>query len=79
RVLQELMDRNQPPQAAGQEVKLFYASQVGTSPPAFALVSNRPDAVPESYQRYLINGFRAAWQFTGAPIRLKLRRKRSRG
>jgi GTP-binding protein len=78
RVLQDLMSRNQPPQAAGQEVKLFYASQVGTAPPTFALVSNRPDAVPESYQRYLINGFREAWQFTGAPLRLKLRRKRGR-
>jgi predicted GTPase len=27
--------------------------------------------VAESYQRYLINGFREAWGFKGAPVRLK--------
>lgn len=78
RVLQALVARQQPPQQAGQEVKLYYASQVGTRPPTFAIVSNRPDAVPDTYRRYLERGFREAWGFTGAPIRMKLRRKRGR-
>lgn len=71
RVLEELIDRNAPPQATGHEVKLLYASQIGTAPPAFAIVSNRPDDVAESYVRYLLNGFRAAWSFLGSPVRLK--------
>ena len=71
RVLGDLVGRQQPPQKPGEEVKLLYASQIGTSPPAFAIVSNRPDDVPESYQRYLLHGFRDAWEFTGAPVRLK--------
>jgi GTP-binding protein len=75
RVLEELVQRQQPPQKAGEEVKLLYASQIGTSPPAFAIVSNRPDDVAESYQRYLIHGFRSAWAFTGAPLRLKFSRR----
>ena len=70
-VLEQLVQRQQPPQQAGEEVKLLYASQIGTTPPAFAIVSNRPDDVPESYQRYLLHGFRSAWGFTGAPVRLK--------
>jgi GTP-binding protein len=70
-VLESLVQRQQPPQQAGEEVKLLYASQIGTTPPAFAIVSNRPDDVPESYQRYLLHGFRNAWGFTGAPVRLK--------
>jgi GTP-binding protein len=70
-VLGQLVQRQQPPQQAGEEVKLLYASQIGTTPPAFAIVSNRPDDVPESYQRYLLHGFRSAWGFTGAPVRLK--------
>jgi GTP-binding protein len=69
-VLEELVQRQQPPQQTGEEVKLLYASQIGTTPPAFAIVSNRPDDVPESYQRYLLHGFRNAWGFTGAPVRL---------
>ncbi len=71
RVLQALLERNAPPQAPGEEVKLLYASQVGTRPPAIAIVSNRPDDVPESYQRYLHHGFREAFGFLGAPLRLK--------
>jgi len=75
RVLEDLIQRQQPPQKAGEEVKLLYGSQIGTSPPAFAIVSNRPDDVAESYQRYLIHGFRSAWAFTGAPLRLKFSRR----
>jgi len=71
RVLQELMARNAPPQEPGEEVKLLYASQIGVRPPTIAIVSNRPDDVAESYQRYLQNGFRAAWGFEGAPLRLR--------
>jgi len=71
RVLEELVQRAAPPQKPGEEVKLLYASQIGTAPPAFAIVSNRPDEVAESYQRYLVHGFRAAWSFAGSPVRLK--------
>ncbi len=76
RVLEALVDRQQPPQPVGESVRLFYASQIGTAPPRFAIVSNRPEAIPESYTRYLVNGFREAWAFTGAPLNIKLRRKR---
>lgn len=78
RVLQALVSRNQPPQQSGQEVKLLYGSQVGTCPPTFAIVANRPDAVPVSYVRYLEHGFREAWDFEGVPMRIRLRRRRGR-
>ena len=78
RVLEELVDRNMPPQSPGDEVKLLYATQVATAPPAFAVFCNRPESVPESYQRYLVHGFRQAWGFKGSPIRLKLRRRSGR-
>jgi GTP-binding protein len=79
RVLEELVGRQQPPQPVGESVRLLYASQIGTAPPRFAIVSNRPEAIPESYTRYLVNGFREAWAFTGAPLDIKLRRRRGRG
>ncbi len=78
RVLEELVQRQQPPQPVGESVRLFYATQVGTAPPRFAVVANRPDAIPESYARYLHNGFRKAWEFTGAPLTIKFRSKRGR-
>jgi GTP-binding protein len=71
KVLAALQERSAPPQKPGAEVRLLYASQIGTAPPTFAIVSNRPDDVPESYQRYLAHGFRAQWPFAGSPLRLK--------
>jgi GTP-binding protein len=78
RVLNTLVERQQPPQPVGESVRLLYASQIGTGPPRFAVVSNRPDAISESYARYLVRGFRDAWAFTGAPLDLRFRRKRGR-
>jgi GTP-binding protein len=73
--LQELLARRQPPQAAGREVKLNYATQVETAPPTIAVFGNNPDLVQEHYVRYLHNGFRESWRFTGNPLRILLRRK----
>jgi GTP-binding protein len=79
--IEELVTRLQPPQVSGAEVKLLYGSQVGTAPPTFAIVSSRPDKIPESYRRYLVNGLREKFGFKGSPIRLRFtarKRERSR-
>ncbi len=76
--LQELLARRQPPQAAGHEVKLNFATQVHTSPPGIVVLGNHPDLVQEHYIRYLHNGFREKWGFTGNPLRVLMRRKGGR-
>jgi GTP-binding protein len=76
RVMTALIDRQQPPQPVGESVRLLYATQINTAPPRFAIISSRPEAIPESYTRYLLNGFREAWSFTGAPVTIKFRRRR---
>ena len=73
--LEELVARRQPPQASGRDVRLMYATQVDVAPPTFAVFGNHPDLVQEHYVRYLHNGFREAWGFTGNPVRIVLRRK----
>lgn len=73
--LEALIARRQPPQAAGREVKLLYATQVEIAPPTFAVFGNHPELVEEHYVRYLHNGFREAWGFTGSPLRILLRRR----
>ncbi len=76
--LGELLARRQPPQAAGREVKLNYATQVETAPPAIAVFGNHPELVQEHYVRYLHNGFREKWGFHGNPLRILMRRKGGR-
>jgi len=73
--LEALVARRQPPQAAGREIKLNYATQVETAPPTIAVFGNNPDLLQEHYIRYLHNGFREAWGFTGSPLRVVMRRK----
>jgi len=77
--LAELLARRQPSQAAGREVKLNYATQVSVQPPTIAVFGNHPDLVEEHYVRFLHNGFRDSWQFTGNPLRVLLRRKSGGG
>ena len=39
----------------------------------FVVMTSHPDAVPESYSRYLVNGLRSDFDMPGTPIRLFLR------
>lgn len=75
-VLAELTRRQPPPHHRGRPVKLKYGTQVTTAPPTFALFANYPKEVPDHYIRYLMNGFRERWSFTGVPVRLRLRGSR---
>jgi GTP-binding protein len=59
-----------PPAVSGRRLKLKYMTQVKARPPAFMISCTRPDALPESYVRYLTNGLRADFQMPGVPIRI---------
>ena len=73
--LEALVARRQPPQAAGHEIKLRYATQVAVQPPTIAVFGNNPELVQEHYVRYLHNGYRAAHGWHGAPLRIVMKRK----
>jgi len=75
-VLERLVQRQPPPHFRGRKVKVKYATQVSIAPPTFTVFTNYPKAIPDHYIRYLHNGFREAWTFMGAPIRLRLRSSR---
>ncbi len=67
-------ERNPPPLAAGRRLRLRYITQVNIRPPTFALFASKPQEIPDSYRRYLVNGLREAFDLPGTPIRLMLRR-----
>jgi GTPase len=73
RFLEETLERHPPPAVHGRRVRIRYMTQVKTRPPAFALFGNQLDALPQSYQRYLQNGLRDAFDLKGTPIRFSLR------
>ncbi len=68
--------RNPPPLAHGKQVKFFYATQIGSGPPRFALFVNFPEGITAGYERYLKHQLRAALGLEYAPIRLVIRGRR---
>jgi GTPase len=58
---------------ARQQVKIYYLTQAGVSPPTFVLFTNRKVKLHFSYQRFLENQLRKAFGFVGSPIWIKNR------
>jgi GTPase len=76
-LLEALQDEHPAPIAGGHRVKLYYVAQVAYAPPTFVIQSNRPEAVGESYRRYVENRFRQAFGLE-VPMRLVFRERKRR-
>ena len=61
--------------AGGSPFKIFYATQTGINPPAFAIFCNNPHKLNSHYRRYLENKFREIFDFRGTPIILNFRKR----
>ncbi len=73
RWFERALEANPPPAPGGKRIKLRYVTQAKTRPPGFVLFGTRVDQLPESYQRYLVNGIRRDLGFGAVPVRLTLR------
>ena len=73
RWLEGILAHHPPPAVAGRRLKIKYVTQAKTRPPGFVVSCSRPDAMPQSYVRYLVNNLREAFDMPGVPIRVALR------
>ena len=73
RWLEGAVERNPPPAPGGRRIKIRYATQPNARPPTFAIFGNQLSKMPQSYQRYLMNGLRETFDLKGVPIRISLR------
>ena len=77
-LLENIQESHPAPLAQGHPVKLFYAAQVAFAPPTFVINCGRPEAISDSYRRFVENRFREAFGLE-VPMRLVFReRKRKR-
>lgn len=74
-VLVDAVAMNPPAEFNHGVAKLYYASQVAISPPAFTVFVNDPSYVHFSYMRYLENQIRKNFDFEGTPIKILLRKR----
>jgi len=56
-----------------RRAKILYMTQAGTSPPTFVLFTDRAVKLHFSYERFLQNQIRRAFNFVGTPIWIKTR------
>jgi GTP-binding protein len=75
RVIEEMTRRQPPAGLKGKQPKIKYATQTGINPPTFGIHSSYADLIHFSYQRYLENGLRDRYDFTGTPIKLEFKGK----
>lgn len=74
-VVSDAIAINPPPSDKGRRLRINYATQVAVKPPTIVLFANDPDMMHFSYERYLENKIRAAFQFEGTPVRIFTRKK----
>lgn len=71
----QILSRVQPPAtASGRHLKFYYAAQIGSRPPSFALFVNNPRYRAKNYVSYLESGLRTRFGFEGTPIVLEWKR-----
>ncbi len=71
--LDSQVTQHPPPAVSGRRLRLKYMTQVKARPPAFMISCTRPEAIPESYTRYLVNNLRRDFDLPGVPIRVHYR------
>ena len=74
-VILNLVAMNEPPTKNGRRLKVYFATQASVCPPTFVVKVNDASLMHFSYMRYLENGIRESFDFSGTPIRLIVRDK----
>jgi GTP-binding protein len=75
RVVEEAVERRQPPLRYNRLPRIFYATQAAVHPPTIVLFTNGPELFDKTYKRYLLSVFRDRLPFTEVPIKMLLRPK----
>ena len=76
RVLEHAITLSAPPMRMNRSPRIYYATQVAANPPTIVLMTNGPELIDNTYQRYLLKTFREMLPFREVPIKLILRAKK---
>ncbi len=74
-LLNDAMNRVQPPSDKGKRLKIYYMTQSSVAPPTFVVFCNSEELFHFSYRRYLENCLRDTFGFKGTPVRMVIRQK----
>ncbi|MGE6258850.1 ribosome biogenesis GTPase Der [Heyndrickxia sporothermodurans] len=75
-VILDAVAMNPTPTDKGKRLRIYYATQVAIKPPTFVVFVNEPELMHFSYERFLENRIRDAFDFEGTPLRMIARRRK---
>ena len=75
-VIMDAIAHNPTPTDNGKRLRIYYATQVAVKPPTFVIFVNDPELMHFSYERFLENQLRSAFDFEGTPLHLIERRRK---
>ncbi len=75
RLFQRALEERSPSVQRSRVPRVYYATQVSTGPPTFAVFVNEPKLFPPTYLRFLENRIRREFPYAEVPVRLVLRRR----
>ena len=75
-VINDLISTNEPPSKNGRRLKIYFTTQASTNPPTIVFFVNEPQLMHFSYLRYLENGIRSAFDFSGTPVKFVVKSKK---
>lgn len=74
-VINEAVQKQQPPSDKGRRLRIYYGTQVSVAPPTFVLFVNDKDLFHFSYKRFIENQIRENFGFEGTPIVILIRER----
>ncbi len=69
-IIEDSIARHPAPTDKGKKLRIYYTTQVAIKPPTFVVFVNEPEMMHFSYERFLENRIREAFDFEGTPIRI---------
>lgn len=73
RILEDMLQRRQPPLIKQRRAKFYYMTQAESNPPTFVFFVSDIERVPTAYQRYLERSLRQHLGIKHAPVRVRVR------
>lgn len=74
-VINEAVNKQQPPSDKGRRLRIFYGTQASVAPPTFVLFVNDKELFHFSYLRFIENQIRENFGFEGTPLRFIIRER----
>jgi len=77
-LLRQILSRKEPPMHKGRRVKIYYMTQVKTTPPGFVIFTNSKAGIKEQYKKFIERQIREKYSFEGVTVNIYIRQRQQK-